>query len=409
MSTKCREKPDLSTKRFALAAGLFAVAALAAVMSPVALVVPAWADSTPVIITMEGNTLKKGGVDWTPVEMDIGSGVDVLDQVLLLTTGTYQLGSDIVTYDPIFSILCVGDVTLDLNGYGILCKGSYCGIASWGAVTLNDSRPNAGPHYITLTDGYGTEVTTGPEPDGAHLTVNGGYITGNGNGVTVDSERTFTMTGGTICGNRWHGLDDSSGIFTMTGGTICHNRYSGVVIRNGIFTMRDGSITNNNTSNEDDKGGGVFLEGKACRLTIEGGTIENNTAAGNGGGVYLSGGQLTIKGGTIKNNTATEDGGGVYISDGFFAHEGDTTQLTIEGGTIKCNTAAGNGGGVYLEGKSQLIIKGGTIKHNMAAVGNGGGVYLEEKSQITTTGGTVENNMAAKGNNIYQKGGNIYK
>ena len=372
----------------------------------VAACVPAWADATPVIIMMEGNTLKKGGADWTPVEMDFDTWEGTLDQVLVLTTGTYQLGSDIVTYDPLLSIICFGDVTLDLNGYGILCKGSRFGIMSYGALTLNDSRPKAGPHYITLTDGYGTEVTTGPEPDGAHLTIHGGYITGDGNGVGVDSERTFTMTGGTICGNKRDGVDDSSGTVTMTGGTISHNRYSGVLIRGGIFTMRDGCITNNSTAKENATGGGVALDGN-CRFTLEGGTIEHN-ATECGGGVYLGSGQLIIKGGTIKNNTATEDGGGVYIS-GFFTPEDGTTRFTLEGGTIENNTAAGNGGGVYLDNRTQLTIEGGTIKNNMAAVGKGGGVYLEEKSQLISRGGTIENNMAAAGNNIYQKGGNIDK
>ena len=52
---------------------------------------------------------------------------------------------------------------------------------------------------------------------------------------------------------------------------------------------------------------------------MDGGSIEGNSATGNGGGVYLSNGTFIMNGGTIVDNKVTGDsslGHGVYFSDG---------------------------------------------------------------------------------------------
>ena len=46
-------------------------------------------------------------------------------------------------------------------------------------------------------------------------------------------------------------------------------------------------------------------------LKIEGGTIENNKAGGNGGGLSNSGGVVKITGCSIKSNSAA-NGGGIF-------------------------------------------------------------------------------------------------
>lgn len=80
------------------------------------------------------------------------------------------------------------------------------------------------------------------------------------------------------------------------------------------------------------KGGNVTLTGDG---TITGG---NATAFPNGGGVTVTdGGDFTMESGTITNNTAKHNGGGVFVYNGKF---------TMNGGTISENNGGNYGGGV---------------------------------------------------------------
>ncbi|MCD1655762.1 hypothetical protein K7J14_13780 [Treponema zuelzerae] len=77
--------------------------------------------------------------------------------------------------------------------------------------------------------------------------------------------------------------------------------------------------------------------------------IRNSTnTSGNGGAVYLSGGNMTVNGGSITGCTAA-NGGAVYAASG--------ANLYLQmnpGDAISGNTATGEGGGVYLAAGSSL-------------------------------------------------------
>jgi hypothetical protein len=64
----------------------------------------------------------------------------------------------------------------------------------------------------------------------------------------------------------------------------------------------------------------VRVEGGA--LTLNGGVLRDNNAAGHGGGVYIAGGSFTMRGGAISGNTASGSGGGVYVFRGAFTKSG---------------------------------------------------------------------------------------
>ena len=53
---------------------------------------------------------------------------------------------------------------------------------------------------------------------------------------------------------------------------------------------------------------------------IERSEIADNTANGNGAGLYTGGGRLTITGSTISGNVAHAEGGGVYSGGDLSAH-----------------------------------------------------------------------------------------
>jgi parallel beta-helix repeat protein len=77
--------------------------------------------------------------------------------------------------------------------------------------------------------------------------------------------------------------------------------------------------------------------------------------------VYVeSNGTFTMQGGSVQGNTATGYGGGVLV----FANSGT---FTLSGGSIEGNTATGYGGGVYLYNSSALTKTGGTIYGNNAS------------------------------------------
>ncbi|MCZ9318888.1 MAG: PGF-pre-PGF domain-containing protein, partial [Methanocorpusculum sp.] len=99
-------------------------------------------------------------------------------------------------------------------------------------------------------------------------------------------------------------------------------------------------------------------------FTMSGGTISDNAAVNNGGGVYMSGGTLTLSGGTISDNTATKNGGGVYVGGGTFIMNGsaavtaDNDVYLVSGKKITVNGAMSGGGAQNI---THAVTTAGTI------------------------------------------------
>ena len=186
---------------------------------------------------------------------------------------------------------------------------------------------------------------------------------------------------------------------TSTGGGI---RAGKVTLRNGVkilnntssgsgggiwgnsVDMYDGLISGNHAGSD---GGGIVCGGYSADWYIRGGVIENNTAAGNGGGIcrsgsgwYYSQGNRSdgyITGGVIRNNTAGNCGGGVYLGD-------YTCELTASGGRITGNIAANGGGGIYVASNcAGLQLKeNGQLFDNLAKIGQD--VYASYNKEKTS-------------------------
>lgn len=130
-------------------------------------------------------------------------------------------------------------------------------------------------------------------------------------------------------------------------------------------------------------------------------------------GDYRTCDTLTISGSaTITGNTAT-DGGGVYVESGKNTSNWNKGQgaLQINGGSITNNTATGNGGGVYINKRGLLTITGGNVTDNTATV-NGGGLYFNGESKKFNISGNINvtgNKKSGKANNIYLPNGQIIK
>ncbi len=157
-----------------------------------------------------------------------------------------------------------------------------------------------------------------------------------------------------------------------------------------------GKITGGNNNRN---GGGLYIDSNA-QFTMNGGSINDNTASGSGGGVYIdSNAQFTMNGGNINGNTAAVNGGGLSFWD-----TDNTATFTMNDGSINDNTS-GYGGGVYFFGKT-FTMNGGKINGNHAAP-YGGGVCIEQDATFMMTGGEICGNTVSRDGNL-DKGGGVY-
>lgn len=205
--------------------------------------------------------------------------------------------------------------------------------------------------------------------------------------------------------------------------------------------MAGAIIKNNHVVGEGGLGGGIFYEDEAptskkytFNINLNHGVVMQNTASGNGGGVYVSKGEVKsqkVEGNTllVDQNVAALNGGGIYIKNGSLSlADGSITQNTLSGegngggiciengnftigaGEVSSNTvASGLGAGVYIvgsNGKGNFTMNGGEIKGNTTSSNNGGGVYINGGNFILNAGSITENE-SADGGGVYLNNGNF--
>ncbi len=154
------------------------------------------------------------------------------------------------------------------------------------------------------------------------------------------------------------------------------------------MTLTDVTISSNVVGNSPGNGGGIHVTDlagdEASTVTITGGSIDQNSAASEGGGIWNDeGGILTVNGTGLSGNTAsgassTNGGGGIFNNGGTVTIQSDgETAVTI--GSNVADGAAGSGGGILNSGGT-LTITDATITAN-SAVRAGGGI------EVNTDGG----------------------
>lgn len=256
---------------------------------------------------------------------------------------------------------------------------------------ISGNRIDISAHSAAAGDGAGVEAQQ------SDFTMYGGEISGNAcsdTGGGVISVGTYLkLYGGTISNNtadkRGGGVFTNMTLTISDGITITGNKSEqggGIYTYDENITINGGNITGNTAT----YGGGVYHIGD-----------------------YRTCDTLTISGSaTITGNTAT-DGGGVYVKSGKNTSNWNKGQgaLQINGGSITNNTATGNGGGVYINERGLLTITGGNVTDNTATV-NGGGVYFNGESKKFNISGNINvtgNKKSGKANNIYLPNGQIIK
>lgn len=299
------------------------------------------------------------------------------------------------------------------------------GIYVAGPLTLTNSAVRDNTAWFA---GGGLYIATGT------VTLQSGQIYSNA--VTVSGDN---RAGGGVY------VDQAMAAFIQTGGAVERNRVDsalgdggGIYVNAGRAELRGGAISSNTVN---DYGGGVFVNQAGARFIQTGGSVEGNqadydncggTSGGqtihcNGGGVFVNEGRAELSGGSIRNNTAGKDGGGVYVfqpgasfgqtggsiehnaakntatfdggGGGVYVYSGT---LTVSAGQIYSNTAR-HGGGVYAAGGQFDLSGSGQVAANRAD-NTGGGVEIDDAAVFNQTGGAVAENTAVNGGGLWLNG-----
>ncbi len=298
---------------------------------------------------------------------------------------------------------------MDQGGGGIYNNGGSLSIQA-GQISSNNARGEYGSGGGILNVNGGTVVATGCAISSNNGARAGGGIESNGAGTTV------TLTNVLLEGNGTGNAPDTgsggglhitgAGNASITGGTVNNNVASfnggGLYNGTGTITITD-VVLNNNRSRSliPGDGGGAIYNGGGSVL-VNNCWFTNNRADGpdcRGGGVLNNGGSFTMDEGRITGNLASLSGGGIHNVSG-------TVSLT--GVRMAANTASGNGledGGAGIANAGTLVVLRSSITGNNATglLSTGGGVRNTGTATITTS--TISGNTSLlHGGGVYSAG-----
>jgi len=299
-----------------------------------------------------------------------------------------------------------------------------------GAGTLRSQIASASEGSIVLIAPGVTNIvlTSGEITIDKSLTVTGNGLintTINANGAS----RIFNITDGNVIINDFtltNGLADNGGAIMIAGAdvtinacTISNSTANGASGSGGAIYVGAGadvtvlnSTISGNTANR--AGGGIeAIAGTSTTLTNVN-LVSNNAgvapavaAPGNGGGLHITGaGNADINGGTVNLNTAAAEGGGLWNGAG---------TMNIDGTTINGNIASGvaadnGGGGIYNLNNGTLNIDNATITDNAAngTAGSGGGILNDVGATLTVSATEISDNTSNRaGGGIENNAGTI--
>lgn len=242
------------------------------------------------------------------------------------------------------------------HGGGIYVSGGTVTVEQ-GTIDANKALTNGGGITIEASGNY--------IMNGGYLS-NNIATNGNGGGIYI-SDGDVEINGGIIIKNTVENSGNGGGIsvyngnITMSGGSISENKATlggGFFLQTGTFIIQNGSTIK---SNQASNGGGGYVNDGTFNLT--GGTTTENVATENGGGYYIiNTTTATLSNGIISNNKALNGGGFYQTQDSEHA-----TATSLSGECyVNNNTASGNGGGIYVDGGSTFRMTSGKVIYNKA-------------------------------------------
>ena len=141
------------------------------------------------------------------------------------------------------------------------------------------------------------------------------------------------------------------------------------------FTIQNGQITGNGGNSYFQDGGGAYLRNNS---TIRSCIFRNNNAIGDGGGLFLKGGErygynldyIRIEYCSIISNSSFNSGGGLYAYTSNW-YNGGVSAVEVVNCLVSNNTAGAEGGGIYGTG-GRSNIRSTTIARNRSGSSGSG-------------------------------------
>ena len=205
-------------------------------------------------------------------ENEATSGGGVYNEGTLFMSGSAMIGKSTST---IATSSSYGNIATS-SGAGIYSNSGskiYLGYTSWTSTSDNSPSELTGGvcgNYLSnseISSAYGGGIY-----NQGQLYINSGNISYNYaiNGAGIYTKSNITMTGGTIKGNEGNTSGDGGGVY---------------VSKEKTFTMSgDSKILDNKNM---DEGAGIYLDFDNCKLVMKGGEISGNIAKTHGGAVYM--------------------------------------------------------------------------------------------------------------------------
>lgn len=256
----------------------------------------------------------------------------------------------------------------------------------------NSAATGGGIHIFRNTNGptytCSVDLNYGEFKDNTATSGNGGGVYTENVDVTIGNTAGTAMT---ISGNKaTSGIGGavystgSLGSCSITNGTLTSNSANSggaIGIDNGNVSVSGGTLSSNSAT---EFGGAIYTTGAGASCTVSNGTLQSNSSK-YGGAIAVINGNITVNGGTISQNTASEYGGGIGVANGV---------ASVEGGAVNTNTAGIYGGGIFAAGESAGVTVSGNGSVSSNTAKNGGGIYATAGADVNVTGGIISYNSA---------------
>lgn len=228
-----------------------------------------------------------------------------------------------------------------------------------------------------------------------------GYLgDGFGGGLDFEASGTGNLTL-TDCIVTDNSTTDGDG-----GGLAATNSTAG----NGLVTITNSTIANNHPGRvgaSSPVGGGIFfgvnMKFVLTNTNITGNSVMGSAGQGQGGGIFYFGDASpagsAIHGGTISNNQAPSDGGGIYTTDA----------LTIDQGTVFSGNSSGRyGGGLFNNAPGTTTLTNVTFFNNSATTA-GGGIRNDSNASavLNVSFSRIVGNTAPSGSGVSRSAGTL--
>ena len=202
---------------------------------------------------------------------------------------------------------------------------------------------------------------------------------------TVVASNTFQSTFYTYGGGA---LVDAGSVLTLTNSRVerhlapdaSDGRGAGIYVRNATVTLDNSQIISNTAGAV---GGGLRLYGGTLNVTNGSSLVNNNALTGEGGALAATDDVTTpdinLSNAMLQHNTAATDGGAIYLNAGTL----DATGWW----DFRWNNAGGNGGAVAVAGTGDADFYAAGDRTSYLAVnhasGNGGALYVANNDTVT--------------------------